>query len=110
MLSRPQWILSTVFHGAFKAACNAVFRTQASSVVQGLGYEVLAQVLEIASPSHVMQLLTTNPNNNLPPYCWWLLDDASSYPQPALYRLPSVTALQQGSAAAVSGAYNSHNP
>lgn len=64
--------------------------------MQGLGFEVLAQVLESLSPSHVMQLTTPNPNNNLPPDRWWLPEGLP--PQqgdPLLYQLPSVGALQQ---------------
>ena len=89
---QPLWLLTAL-------------RTE--SGLQGLGYEILAQVLEILSPSHVLQLLTTNVNNNLPAYHWWP-DDTAGYNHPVMYQLPSVTALHQASEAAVSGAPNCH--
>lgn len=73
--------------------------------IKGLGFEVLAQVLESLSPSHVMQLTTPNPNNNLPPDKWWLPEGLP--PQqgdPLLYQLPSVGALQQDMGVDPSGA------
>ena len=62
--------------------------------VQGLGYEVLAQVLESVGPSHVLQLNTLNPNNNLPSDLWWLAEGLPAAPGPFLYQLPSVGVLQ----------------
>lgn len=64
-------------------------------ILQGLGFEVLAQVLEGISPSHVMQLTTFNPNNNLPSDMWWLPEGLPTQQNPLLYQLPSVGALQQ---------------
>ena len=56
--------------------------------MQGLGFEVLAQVMESISPSHVLQLTTFNPNNNLPPDLWWLPEGLM------MYQLPFIGALQ----------------
>ena len=64
-------------------------------ILQGLGFEVLAQVLESISPSHVMQLTTFNPNNNLPSDLWWLPEGLPIQQNPLVYQLPSVGALQQ---------------
>lgn len=64
-------------------------------ILQGLGFEVLAQVLESISPSHVMQLTTVNPNNNLPSDMWWLPEGLPTQQNPLVYQLPSVGALQQ---------------
>ena len=64
-------------------------------ILQGLGFEVLAQVLEGISPSHVMQLTTFNPNNNLPSDMWWLPEGLPTQQNPLVYQLPSVGALQQ---------------
>lgn len=63
--------------------------------VQGLGIEVLAQILDSTSPSHIMQLHTDNPNNNLPPDAWWQPDPGGSYAQPLSYHLPSANLCQQ---------------
>ena len=66
------------------------------SLMQGLGFEVLAQLLESRSPSHVMQLTTPNPNNNLPHDRWWLPEGVPlQQGDPFVYQLPSVGALQQ---------------
>lgn len=63
--------------------------------MQGLGFEVLAQVLESISPSHVMQLTTFNPNNNLPLDMWWLPEGLPTQHSPLVYQLPSVGATQE---------------
>ena len=63
--------------------------------MQGLGFEVLAQVMESISPSHVLQLTTFNPNNNLPPDLWWLPEGLMIDHGPLVYQLPSIGALQQ---------------
>ena len=63
--------------------------------MQGLGFEVLAQVLESISPSHVMQLTTFNPNNNLPLDMWWLPEGLPTQYSPLVYQLPSVGATQE---------------
>lgn len=63
--------------------------------MQGLGLEVLAQILNLTSPSHVMQLQTDNPNNNLPADLWWHADAAGSHAQSLLCQLPSASLCQQ---------------
>ena len=65
-------------------------------MTQGLGFELLAQVLESTAPSHVLQLDTNNANNNLPAHLWWLPEEVQHHHRPAVYHLPSVGALQQG--------------
>lgn len=72
-------------------------------ILQGLGFEVLAQVVESISPSHVMQLTTFNPNNNLPPDMWWSPEGPPTQQAPMVYQLPSVGALQQNMGTAPSG-------
>lgn len=62
--------------------------------IKGLGLDLLAQVLESTRPSHVMQLVTHNPNSNLPPHAWWQPEDTRVQRQPVVYQLPSVGALQ----------------
>lgn len=62
--------------------------------MQGLGFEVLAQVMESISPSHVLQLTTFNPNNNLPPDLWWLPEGLMINHGPLVYQLPFIGALQ----------------
>ncbi|DBB09307.1 hypothetical protein WJX82_006257 [Trebouxia sp. C0006] len=64
--------------------------------IKGLGFELLAQVLESTCPSHVLQLDTNNANSSLPPCVWWLPEDVQSHQRPAVYQLPSVGAVQQG--------------
>ena len=76
-------------------------------ILQGLGFEVLAQVVESISPSHVMQLTTFNPNNNLPPDMWWSPEGLPTQQAPLVYQLPSVGALQQNLGAAPSGTLTS---
>ncbi|DBA97526.1 TPA: hypothetical protein ACH3X1_015224 [Trebouxia sp. C0004] len=63
--------------------------------IKGLGFELLAQVLESTCPSHVLQLDTHNANSSLPPCVWWLPEDIKSHHRPAVYQLPSVGAVQQ---------------
>ena len=74
-------------------------------VLQGLGFGVLAQVVESISPSHVMQLTTFNPNNNLPPDMWWLPEGLPTQQAPSVYQLPSVGALQQNMGPTPSGTF-----
>lgn len=71
--------------------------------MQGLGFELLAQVLESTAPSHVLQLDTNNANSNLPPHLWWLPEDGQHHHRPAVYHLPSVGALQQGTSNTLPG-------
>ena len=70
--------------------------TQGWELMQGIGFEVLAQILESISPTHVLQLTTFSSNNNLPPDVWWLPEGV---PAPhnlrQVYSLPSAGALQQ---------------
>ena len=72
-------------------------------ILQGLGFEVLAQVVESICPTHVMQLTTLNPNNNLPSDIWWLPEGLSTQQNPLVYQLPSVGALQQNMGVDLSG-------
>ena len=67
-----------------------------AGAVQGLGLEVLAQVLDSARPSHVLQLQTVNPNNNLPPEAWWQTAQHANHVHPLVYHLPSAALCQQG--------------
>lgn len=66
--------------------------------MQGLGEDVLADVLRMCRPSHVVTLQTPNLRRNLPAGQFWLLPDDDSGPlaapvaaaQAAIVQLPAV--------------------
>ena len=71
--------------------------------LQGLGLGVLAQVLDSTSPSHVLQLQTDNPNNNLPSEAWWQSAPPANSGPPLVSDLPSASLCQQALASAYPG-------
>ena len=60
---------------------------------QGLGFDVLAQVLRCVGPTHLVQLRAANQNRNLPTGAFWLPEESREGQQqaPVIYQVPANT-------------------
>ena len=62
--------------------------------MQGLGEDVLADVLRCTRPSHVVTLQTPNPRRNVPQGQFWLTKDSAAGPLAASPVAQQATVIQ----------------
>ena len=62
--------------------------------LQGLGEDVLADVLRCIRPSHVVTLQTPTPRRNVPEGHFWLKEDSTAGPMAAPSAVQQATVIQ----------------
>ena len=111
----PSTIL--VLPAQLQAAWDEIFQWPPSHgrallTLQGLGQDLLAEILQAASPQHVIMLQMPNARRNLPPEPFWVLPGPPSAlqqaQQPRIVQLPALAQPAQDGACFLQHVAQSH--